>query len=166
MTQRGFIQLSLLGWGAVAAGVVILGLTVVLKVQTARLEASQSAFSAFKAQVEQEGKAAEKQRLQDILDRKAISDKKEAEDAKRYAALGVKYRAAVAAARLPNSPGSGETQPLSSAAAVISCPDRQPDLAGRLAELETGVLEILERGDKAIARTITCKSWLDEQIAK
>ena len=37
-TQRGFVQLSAMAWGAIAAGVVMLGMVVALKVQTHRLE--------------------------------------------------------------------------------------------------------------------------------
>lgn len=42
MRQAGFIQLPMLGWAAVAAGVVILGLGIALKVQSARLESCQA----------------------------------------------------------------------------------------------------------------------------
>ena len=42
MRQRGFIQLPMMAWGAIAAGVVILGLGVALKVQSARLESCQA----------------------------------------------------------------------------------------------------------------------------
>lgn len=42
MKQRGFITLPIMGWVAVAAGVVILGLGVALKVQSARLDTCQA----------------------------------------------------------------------------------------------------------------------------
>lgn len=135
------------------------------KVQGWRLDSEKAAFSAFKAQVDAEGKASEIARQKDISDRKAISNKQEADNAKRYASLDTRYRAALAAARVPNSGGSA-SEPLSSAATVLNCPGGQPDLAGRLADLETGILGLLQRGDKAIERTITCKAWLDDQIAK
>lgn len=40
--QRGFLHLPMMAWGAIAAGVVILGLGVALKVQSARLESCQA----------------------------------------------------------------------------------------------------------------------------
>lgn len=42
MKQRGFIQLSMMGWAAIAAGVVILGLGMALTVQSARLDTCQA----------------------------------------------------------------------------------------------------------------------------
>jgi len=47
--QSGFINLSIMGWAAVAAGVVILGLTVALKVQSSRLETAQTETATAKA---------------------------------------------------------------------------------------------------------------------
>ena len=49
MSERGFIQLPLLAWGAIAAGAVILALGVSLKIQSARLEAAQEQLSACKS---------------------------------------------------------------------------------------------------------------------
>ncbi len=133
----------------------------------AERDAAIARFEAFQAQVRQIGLDAEKTRAKDIADRKAISDKKEAYHAKRYAALDARYRLAVTAARVrpgPADPGSGQVQPLSSAAAILGCPDRSADIASRLADLEVGILGLIERGDKAIERTVTCKGWIDEQI--
>lgn len=53
MTQRGFISLSLMGWAAVAAGVVIVGLSVALKIQSSRLDAAQQKSIALEQQVAQ-----------------------------------------------------------------------------------------------------------------
>ena len=96
---------------------------------------------------------------QEAITRDNISKQKEADHAKRYAALDRKY----AAARL--SAHSGQAESLSAAAAILSCPDRQADVAGGLANLESGILALLERGDRAIERTVTCKAWLDGQGA-
>ncbi len=46
--QSGFIQFPLMAWGAIGAGVIILGLGLALKVQSARLEAAQAELSACK----------------------------------------------------------------------------------------------------------------------
>ena len=151
----------------VALAGVAMGFGGAWKVQGWRLDAIKAEFSAFQAQVKVAGEVAEKARLQDILDRQTISAKKEAENAKRYDALTARYRAALTAARVSDSlAGSGEAKPLSSAAAGLNCPNGQPDTAGKLADLEVGILALLERGDRAIERTITCKGWTDEQLAK
>ena len=151
----------------VALAGVAMGFGGAWKVQGWRLDAVKAGAAAFQAQVAAEGRAAEKARLQDILDRQTISAGKEADHAKRYASQDARYRAAVAAARLSNAnSGSGGSEPLSNAAAGLNCPNGQPDVAGKLAELEVGILALLERGDKAIERTITCKAWIDEQVAR
>ena len=164
--QRGVIATI---WLVTAGGIAltILGLGIAVKVQTSRLEAVKAEYSNFKAQTIAEGVAAEKARLQDIKNRETISNRKEADHVKRFATQDARYRAAVAAARLSSTnSGSGEAKPLSSASTILSCPDRQPDAARGLEQLEIGVLSLLERGDKAIERTITCKAWIDEQVAK
>ena len=103
----------------------------------------------------------------DRLDREAvlrngITEKREAENATAYANLDARYRAALIGLR-DKSRSDGKAQPLSQAASILACPDRQADVAGRLERLEVGVLGLLERGDKAIARTITCYNWLNDQ---
>ena len=155
----------------IAGGVFVTGLVVggsaAWTAQGWRLDASKAEFAVFKAETKAAGEAAEVARQKDISDRKVISIKQEADNAKRYASLDARYRAAVAAARMSgNNSSSSTTESLSSAAAVISRTDRPLDLAGRLAGLEEGILGLLQRGDKAIERTITCKAWIDEQVAK
>lgn len=159
--------LSPLMWIYAGVGVLVLALGVGVKIQTSRLDACKTEAAEFKADVKAKGEAAEVARQKDILDRNAISVKQEKDNAKRYATLDARYRAAVAAARVSGgNTDSGEAKPLSSAAAVLSCPGGQPDVAGRLATLEEGVLGLLQRGDRAIERTITCKGWLDDQVTK
>ena len=104
----------------------------------------------------------------DRLDREAavrngITEKREAENATAYANLDARYRAALIGLR-DKSRSDGKAQPLSQAASILACPDRQADAAGRLERLEEGILGLLERGDKAIARTITCRNWLEDQL--
>ncbi len=154
-------------WIYVGVGVLVLALGTAVKVQSSRLESCKEAHAQFVATVKAAGDAAEAARQKDILDRKDISTKQEADNAKRYATQDARYRAALAAARVSGSNTSGgEAKPLSSAATVISSPSGQPDLAGRLASLEEGVLVLLQRGDRAIERTITCKAWIDEQLSR
>lgn len=94
--------------------------------------------------------------------RNTITDKREAEHATNQANSAADFRAELL--RLRKQQVHGEAQPLSAAAAVITCPGRQADVAERLASLEEGILGLLERGNKAIIRTVACKSWLDDQI--
>ena len=61
MNQRGFIQLSILGYAAIAAALVIAGLTLALRVQTQRLDAANATI----AQVKILGELAEAQRTKD-----------------------------------------------------------------------------------------------------
>ena len=52
MRQHGFIQLPIMTWAAIAAGVVILGLTVALKVQSSRLDSCQTKVEAQKLMIQ------------------------------------------------------------------------------------------------------------------
>lgn len=104
----------------------------------------------------------EARKLEEKKQRDELTAKREADNAKRYATLDARYRAALIGLRQPA--GDGQAKPLSSAAAELACPDRQADAAGRLERLEIGVLGLLERGDKAITRTMTCQAWLEEQM--
>lgn len=156
--QAGFVLYAALG-----ALLVISLLGIALKVQTARLDASKAKYEAFVTQVKAAGEIAQAKADREKANRKAITASQEKENAKKYNDLSDKY---AAARRLLNSrAGSGETKPLSAAASIIACPDRQADAAGRLERLEAGILNIIERGDKAILRTIDCKAWLDGQMA-
>lgn len=154
-------------YAALGVAIVIALLSVAVYVQTERLRAVKAEYGAFVAQTKAIGEAAEAKRQQDIKDRAAISAKQESDHVVRYSSLDAKYRAALAVARrVPNAnSGSSQAKPLSDAAAVISCPDRQADTAGRLERLEVGVLALLDRGNKAIERTVTCKDWIDQQTA-
>ena len=98
----------------------------------------------------------------EAAERDKITKTNEAENAKRHANLDARYRAALRGLR-DKSGGDSAAKPLSAAASILACPDRQADAAGRLERLEEGILGLLERGDKAIARTITCYNWLNDQ---
>ena len=159
--QRGFLPFAL--YGVIAAGVVILGLGIALKVQSSRLDAVKAEYAGFQAQVKSAGEIAQAQADREKADRAAITKKQEAENAIKYKDLSDKY---AAARRMLNAnPGGGQAKPLSDAAPLISCSDRQADTAGRLERLEAGILNLTERGDKAIQRTIDCRNWLVDQQA-
>ena len=168
----GWIAQTFLGSWVVYAVVFAVGVGVgavpAWEYQSAKREAVQAKFDGFVAQTKAQGEAAEAARLKDIADRNEISKRKEQDHEKRIQTLDAKYAAALTAARrvLPANTLGRETQPLSSAATVISCPDRQADIAGGLADLEVGVLGLLKRGETAIERTALCKEWIDEQVAK
>lgn len=159
--QSGFILPSptMLLAGVLAAA------CLALAIQTWRLDASQKEHITFVAGVKALGEAAEVARKKDIEDRAVISTKKETDHGQRIATLDAKYRAALIRLR-DKHPGSGEAKPLSSAATELNCANGQSDITGGLDRLEIGILALLERGDRAIERTVTCKSWIDEQVAK
>lgn len=56
--QSGFIQLSLMGWMAVGAAAIILGMSIALKIQTYRLASVKQEYAGFQAQVKAAGDAA------------------------------------------------------------------------------------------------------------
>src|SRR3990167_9521811 len=69
----GFLSMiPLKGWLYLAVGLLILGLGIAVKVQTARLDAEKAEFSAFRVQVEALGREAElRAKTAELADRKA-----------------------------------------------------------------------------------------------
>ena len=162
MNQRGFGHIAYLVLGLA----ILASISAIIWWADANIATSAGVKKGEKSKQAEWDKANQKER--DRLDREAavrngITDKREGEHATAYANLDARYRAALAGLR-DKSRGDGKAQPLSQAASVLACPDRQADVAGRLERLEEGVLGLLERGDKAIARTITCKTWLEDQL--
>lgn len=161
MRAGGFIPLPLAG--ALAAGAIILVMGIGLKIQTSRLHAVQDEFSAFKTKTKAEGDAAKVDAKRQMDERTSASKQREQENAKRYADLDARY--ADARRRLRDrDPGGGEAKPLSAAAGIAHCPGGQADIAGGLDRLEGGILALLERGDRAITRTETCRAWIADQM--
>lgn len=152
--KRGFISLPLMAWGAIAVVILTLLSGIAYKIRESGKDVIRLEWS--------EANAKERERLdRERVERNTITDKREAEHATTQATLDARYRAALVGVRKPAI--DGEAKPLSQAASVIACPDRQADAAGRLERLEEGILGLLERGDKAISRAITCKLWLEDQ---
>ena len=75
LKQRGFIALPLTTWAMLGLGMIVLGLGMAVKVQTARLDAAKAEHAAFVAQVKQNGEiAAKAAKLKEAQDAKQISD--------------------------------------------------------------------------------------------
>lgn len=117
MKQRGFIELPILGWAAIAAGVVIAGLCVSVYIQTLRLGAVKSEFATFRGGVEALGHAAE-----EAAKAKEAADKKRKEDADAKLAKYVALHAD-ALKRLRDAKSSGSFVPAAPAGSS------RPDLA-------------------------------------
>ena len=153
MTQRGFIAT---GWLYLLGAVAVLALLsgIAYKIRESGKESVRLEWAlANQKEKERQGREA--------AIRNTVTDKQEAAHATALASLDVRYRAALRGVRVPAV--NNQAPPLSQVAASLGCPDRQSDTAERLAVLEEGVLGLLERGDKAIARTIVCKQWIEEQ---
>lgn len=156
--QRGFITLPLMGWAVIAAGVVILGLGIALKVQTSRLDALRTEYAEFKAGVKALGEAAiVSAKAKEAADQ-AKKEKSDAANAKTKRDLAGLY-AAYGSLRDQRARGSL----LPEAAPGSSSPDRITfDRAGfdsALSGFDKGVTGLLAEGDGAITDLNTARSW-------
>ena len=156
MTQRGFIQLGVMAYAAIAAGVVIAGLGIAVKVQTARLAATQQElaterghFAAFKEATRTLGEA-------QLARNKETVSKQEKTHAtailalnRRYSDLDARYRGLRDGA---NHPGSG------SLPALPNAPVRVDDPAS-----SQQFLSILEQADRNTAQLIELQQWVRQQ---
>lgn len=155
--SRGFVQLPVMAWAALGAALVIAGLGVAVKVQTARLQACQADHAAFVATVEANGKAAEeraKKQEQDDRKRKVDADAENAKTRRDMAGVYDAYK------RLRDSSAS---RFLSGSASSSGGPARaclDADAANRaLSNFEAGVAGLLEEGDRAIVDMNTARRW-------
>lgn len=110
-----------------------------------------------------EAKAEEQKRLHEIeiKESRKITDEKEASHVSEVARINADY--AAERKRLLDRSRSSGVRTLSISATIAGCPDGRADLAKGLDTLEGGILTLLERGDKAIARSKIASDWIREQ---
>ena len=158
MRQRGFFTLPIMGWAAVAAGVVILALGIAVKVQTARLDAVKAEYATFKAEVKVLGDAAiaaAKVREAEDKQRKENADAQNAKSRRDLDGLYAAYRS------LRDQRARGSLLP--EAAPDAASPGRITFERGgfdrALSGFDTGVTGLLSEGDAAIADLNTARAW-------
>jgi multidrug efflux pump subunit AcrA (membrane-fusion protein) len=155
MRQRGFVlpALPIWAWGAIGSFVVITGLGLAVKVQTARLDAAkaeiakvQADYDAFKGEVERFGREA-KARADAERERHAkVNRERESSYEKRIAALNDAYR------RLRDSnTRRGDLPPIPNAPV---CPDGAAD--------REQLLAVLRSADENTAKLIELQQWIRE----
>lgn len=132
---HGFIQLSLMGWLAVGASVVFIGMGIALKVQTARLDSVKSEYSIFKAEVKRIGEESERKAKEDEKRRNAVYKSSLA----RLERDNVRLRNSTSQSVLPST---GDTQ--------TACFGRA-ELESALSVFVRGTEELIIEGDRAIA---------------
>lgn len=155
MNQRGFIDLPAMAWGAIAAGVVIVGLGAAVKFQSYRLETCKTAFETFKAQVVAQGElAAKAAKATEIANQKA----KEQADAKTKRLLADN---ADLAKRLRDARANSNIVP--PAAPGSSRPNRatfdRAKLERALQFLDAGVSDLIAEGDGYRLKLSTASEW-------
>lgn len=169
MRQKGFFlpALPMMAWGAIAAGVVIAGLTIAVWVQSERLEtskaetvATQGRFDAFVAQAKALGDAqAEKAKAEDTANKQRQEKANAALTKSRSELAGVydAYR------RLRDQRENTGGRVVSAAPTFTASADRtcfdSKELVGSIRGLETGILRILQQGDQAIIDLGVAKAW-------
>lgn len=169
MNERGFFlpALPIAAWGAIAAGVVIVGLGIGLRIQTARLEtskaetvATQGRFDAFVSHAKALGAAqAEKAKAEDAAN-KQRQEKANASLAKSRSDLAGVYDAYRRLRDQRENTGGRvvSAAPTFTASADRTCFDSK-ELVGSIRGLETGILRILQQGDQAIIDLGVAKAW-------
>lgn len=155
MRERGFIQLSPTLWLAIGVGVLVAGLGIALKVQTARLDSCKADHAAFVAMVKAEGVAAEK-----------AARKKEAEDVALKEKTDAAHKAAVAAlnadvARLRNQRPVSRivpSAPADSRDPSLACFDRA-ELAAAIGRFVTDARGIADEGAAEALALQSAREW-------
>ena len=155
MRERGFIQLSVMAWGAIAAGAVIVALGISLKVQTSRLDSCKEAHAVFVATTKALGDAQnERAKAQELADRQ----RKESADAQAKRTLD-SLRATVAKLRAERAGGSFVPAAASGAASPArACFDRA-ELERALGDLDKGAQGLVDEGSEAVSGLNAAKAW-------
>ena len=154
--QKGSITL----YGALAAGVVILLLLAAVKVQSARLEATQANYDRFVGQTETNGLAAiERKKAKETADKNAKDkyDKEYNTMASSNASLSRQLRDARAARGFLPQPAADASGP-----SRISF-DRAK-LESALQRLDDGVSQLIARGDEVTLRLKLSQDWARETL--
>lgn len=160
-TQRGFGTITL--WAALGAALVIAGLGIALKVQTARLDAVRSEYAGFVAQVKANGDAQIAKNKAKEAENKAIKERLDNEN------KDLRAKLAANAERLRNAinsrSGGLSTLPVATVRPDLACFDRaELDTAIRL--YQSDLLGIAEKGATATLELNTGKVWVKEQMAR
>jgi hypothetical protein len=153
--ERGFIQLSVLGWAVLGMGTVVLILGTMLKVQAARLDDAiedkariTGEFNQFKTEVRRAGEAQiaenERQRKED----ERIANERYNSLLARYNAIDAKFNG------MRDNGNSGSRS-------VSSVPEttRPVDDAAR----DSRLLEVLRHAEKQTAQLIELQEWVRQQ---
>ena len=149
-SSSGFLSLGIMGYAALAAGVVILGLSVALKVQSARLVAANERLDAIKLA----GQIAQ-----------AAADKQAKEDKERKAKSDAQNNRAIAALRLDNDRlrKSANSSSLPAADPATGSPDRiafdRGQLDQAIRDFTGRTAEIVAEGAEAIVNLDSAKQW-------
>lgn len=152
--QRGVIAILYL-WIAGVIAATIIGLSIAVKVQTARLEAVKAEYSAFKAQVAALGEAAAKEAARvNLANQKA----KEVADAKTKALLVANADLGKRLRDARSNSGFLPKPPADSRSPQLACFQRT-ELESALQRLDAGVSELIGEGATFQLRLATAAEW-------
>jgi hypothetical protein len=155
MNQRGFIQLPMMAWGAIAAGAVILSLTGAVYIQTIRLDNCKADHAKFVGGVEALGMEAAKDAANKDLWSKLNKEKADAENAKTHA----DDRATIKRLRDANPSGSFVPQaPAGSSRPDLACFDRA-EYQRTDGIFTEGARGLSDEGTAATVDLNTAKAW-------
>jgi len=156
VNQRGFIQLPMMGWAAVAAAAVIGALSFALKIQSDRLEACKIAHVQFVAGVKALGDAAAAKAKAEVERQAQLLKEAEVESAKHQSDLAAANKRLRDDRRARGS--AVPPAPESSPKPHLACFDRTL-LEQALRRLDAGVSDLVEEGATYTLRLRLARNW-------
>lgn len=156
--QKGFIQLTLMGYIAIGAAVIIGLMGIALKVQSARLESCKAEHKAFVSEVERLGKEAKDKADETNEKNRKLKEQADAE-LKKLRADNDKFK------RLrDNSPSRGLPEaPRETRRPDLACFDR-PSLESAYGELVKGLRELSDEGTENTLRLKSAVEWASNPV--
>lgn len=155
VNQRGFANLTL--YAAIGAGVAILGLTIALKVQTARLDAVKDEYERFKGVTEAIGKIYKDKAKAKEAEYKAIT--KRTDDAHKKDTAYLRTDADRLRQQLNSGSGGLSGIPANPQRPDLACFERS-QLDSAIRQYQSDLLGIAQKGAQATLDLDTAKSWV------
>ena len=156
--SKGFLLAGPMLYAAIGAGVIIVGLSAALKVQSSRLESCKTEFAAFKLETKRIGEAQEKAAKEKEQRDKKLKERTDADHQRTVARLNRDIQRLRDDSRRSILPPA----PAGTASPERACFDRA-DLDRAVSGFIAGVGELVAEGAAGIAGLDAAKAWAQAQ---
>ena len=178
MNERGFFlpALPIAAWGAIAAGVVIVGLGIALKIQSTRLDSVKAEYATFRANIEAAKKVHDAEDKRKESESAAIITQKDTEYERNALVISAAWKSYADSLRVkPGGSSASQGPKPDQAITSIACNDPAKDalvsaaiegarreVRSAITEYRIGIAGLFEQADKQAEQLITLQAEVAE----